>query len=147
MAGRNQSSKASQNPGRECIKVIFVVSQALVYQRGDCFISAEVCVHAGVCASASMCLCALIPAPRLTTRAKVGQHSIRAAAVAEALQDCSSSHVRTSLHCIGLCCEHTHVRICRMEKGRGGLVDTLAVQHAGIFECVGSLSNSYEWGR
>lgn len=107
MAGRNQSSEASQNPGRECIKVIFVVSQALVYQRGDCFISAEVCVHAGVCASASMCLCSLIPAPRLTTRAKVGQHSIRAAAAAEALQDCSSSHVRTSLHCIGLCCEHT----------------------------------------
>lgn len=42
-AGKNMSTGASQSLVGEYIKVISVVSQQ---QRGNCFISAEVCVHA-----------------------------------------------------------------------------------------------------
>lgn len=61
MVRRSQSSqwaKALQSPVREYIKVIFVVSQELVYQRGDCFIFAEACVHVSVseCAHAAHAL-------------------------------------------------------------------------------------------
>lgn len=66
MEGSSQSSrcaKASQSLVREYIKVIFIVSQALVYQRGECVIFSEVYVFTSVClhAFAWMCLCSHRP--------------------------------------------------------------------------------------
>lgn len=133
MVGRSRSSqwaKALQSPVREYIKVIFVVSQELVYQRGDCFIFAEVCVHIGVsescspacracvcacvhvCAFAWMCLCVLVPTDpsRLTTELSGSAFHFK----------CSGSHSRSlagprgslanpnksALHCFLSVCMH-----------------------------------------
>lgn len=66
MEGSSRSSrcaKASQSLVREYIKVIFIVSQALVYQQGECVIFSEVYVFTSVClhAFAWMCLCSHRP--------------------------------------------------------------------------------------
>lgn len=120
--GSSQWTKALQSPVREYIKVIFVVLEELVYQRGDCFIFAEVCVHIGVserarfvlacmlpcvCACvrafAWMCLCVLVPTDpsRLTTELSGSAFHFKCYSYSKSLAGPhESSQVLTSLHCI-----------------------------------------------